>query len=114
MKTLTVTVTLLLLSAMIAVAEETQYKSYPCPNCGYFSVTETQAGEVTYGDVIISSRTVTLQKTPVVRHCETCHYEWYGNNSEITKGRVYGNSSTDRSGNVQQSTDSVSQVANGN
>jgi hypothetical protein len=109
MKTLTVTVTLLLLSAMIAVAEETQYKSYPCIQCHYATVIEESTGTVTE----VTRGNYKFRETRMKRICDGCGYYWYGTSSECL-GRVYGNSSTDRSGNVQQSTDSVSQVANGN
>lgn len=106
MKQLTATVLLLLLSAMIAVAEETQYKSYPCIQCHYNTVIEESTGTVTE----VTRGNYKFRETRMKRICDGCGYYWYGTSSECL-GRVY-DVRGDRSTDVQQSTDSVSQVTN--
>lgn len=81
MKQLTATVLLLLLSAMIAVAEEPRPISFPCPCCHYSTVVEVSTG-VPY---IVEEATGQIKITKMKRTCEGCGYEWYGCNSEYVR-----------------------------
>jgi hypothetical protein len=107
---ITATVVFLITALLtIASAEEPKYKNYPCPQCHYSTVIETPTAMI----MIIVRGQYKFQETRINNTCDGCGWNWYSTKSECL-GRVYGNDSTDRSRDVQQSTGGVSQITDRN
>ena len=80
MKRGTAIVLLLLLSAMIAVADP-KYISFPCPRCHDLAVVEVSTGTPWVEESGTSKRRITRVK----RTCDDCGYYWYGSNAETIR-----------------------------